>query len=252
MPMKGRSISSSVTPSARRSERCGARAAPSLISSLLTVTIAFLRRSVASAGGQPPTGRPRTTTGRGRVRTTASRAAMPDAAVRAQPLDGIVTPCVGGPRAGDHAGGATLIGLGQSRGLDDAAYDGRLAPAAMLSGPAQGREASASSPRSTWQRVMQREARHRRADAQVILGACNPVARAPARCSSNRDIGLLLPCNVVVYDTGAGTRVAADQRQGLCWTWSSTEQLSDVARRGAGPAGTRVAVGRSDEQRDDT
>ncbi len=43
MPMNGRSISASVTPSARRSERCGARAAPSLISSLLTVTIAFLR-----------------------------------------------------------------------------------------------------------------------------------------------------------------------------------------------------------------
>ncbi len=52
MPTKGRSISSSVTPRARRSERCGARAAPSLISSLLTIAIAFHEGS--HAAGEAP------------------------------------------------------------------------------------------------------------------------------------------------------------------------------------------------------
>ena len=36
MPTNGLSISASLTPSARSSERCGARATPCLISSLLT------------------------------------------------------------------------------------------------------------------------------------------------------------------------------------------------------------------------
>ena len=45
MPMNGRSISASLTPSARSSERCGARATPRLISSLLTVATAFLERT---------------------------------------------------------------------------------------------------------------------------------------------------------------------------------------------------------------
>ena len=41
MPTNGRSISASVTPSARSRARCGARATPSLISSLLTILVAF-------------------------------------------------------------------------------------------------------------------------------------------------------------------------------------------------------------------
>ena len=41
MPMNGRSISASLTPRARSSERCGARWMPRLISSLLTVMAAF-------------------------------------------------------------------------------------------------------------------------------------------------------------------------------------------------------------------
>ena len=43
MPMNGLSISASLMPSARSSERCGARATPRLISSLLTVTTPFPR-----------------------------------------------------------------------------------------------------------------------------------------------------------------------------------------------------------------
>ncbi len=42
----------------------------------------------------------------------------------------------------------------------------------------------------------------------VILGACNP-ALAAEGLDTEPDLGVLLPCNVVVRDTGHGTRVAA-------------------------------------------
>ena len=61
----------------------------------------------------------------------------------------------------------------------------------------------------------------------VILGACNPKL-AHAALAVEADLGLLLPCNVVVYETDAGTRVAA-VNAGAMLGMVGNERLSPIA-----------------------
>jgi uncharacterized protein (DUF302 family) len=61
----------------------------------------------------------------------------------------------------------------------------------------------------------------------VILGACNPKL-AHAALEVEADLGLLLPCNVVVYETDAGTRVAA-VNAGAMLGMVDNERLAPIA-----------------------
>jgi uncharacterized protein (DUF302 family) len=69
----------------------------------------------------------------------------------------------------------------------------------------------------------------------VILGACNPLAAHQA-LGIDRSIGLLLPCNVVVRATAAGTLVEALDPQVMV-TLTGRPELKPVA----GEVGQRLA-----------
>jgi uncharacterized protein (DUF302 family) len=62
-----------------------------------------------------------------------------------------------------------------------------------------------------------------------ILGACNPTLAARA-LEVEADIGLLLPCNVVVYESAGGTVVAALD-PGTMVDLTDNQELSGVAEQ---------------------
>lgn len=61
----------------------------------------------------------------------------------------------------------------------------------------------------------------------VILGACSP-AHALRAVRAEKDIGLLLPCNVVAYRDGGGTRIAA-VRPSVAMGFIDNERLAIIA-----------------------
>ena len=64
-------------------------------------------------------------------------------------------------------------------------------------------------------------------DKYVIIGACNPPL-AHRALTVERDIGLLLPCNVIVYEAEGGTKVSAIDA-GLMLGFVGNPELTDVA-----------------------
>ena len=64
----------------------------------------------------------------------------------------------------------------------------------------------------------------------VILGACNP-GLAHQALEAEREIGLLLPCNVVVYEEGEGSVVAAIDPVKALAAVVDSPALADIAEQ---------------------
>lgn len=62
----------------------------------------------------------------------------------------------------------------------------------------------------------------------VILGACNPPL-AHRALSANLDVGLLLPCNVTVYEEDGGAVVTAVDPVAMLGILSGDQAVRDVA-----------------------
>ena len=62
----------------------------------------------------------------------------------------------------------------------------------------------------------------------VILGACNPPL-AHRALTANLDVGLLLPCNVTVYEEGAGAVVTAVDPIAMLDVLKDDQVVCDVA-----------------------
>jgi uncharacterized protein (DUF302 family) len=62
----------------------------------------------------------------------------------------------------------------------------------------------------------------------VILGACNPTL-AHRALSTNLDVGLWLPCNVTVYEQGAGSVVTAADPVAMLGDLIADEVAHEVA-----------------------
>lgn len=62
----------------------------------------------------------------------------------------------------------------------------------------------------------------------VILGACNPPFAYRA-LSAELEIGLLMPCNVIVYENDGGGVTVAAMDASMLATVTGNEELSEVA-----------------------
>ena len=69
----------------------------------------------------------------------------------------------------------------------------------------------------------------------LIIGACNP-ALAHRALATNLDVGLMLPCNVTVYEEGAGSVVTAVDPVQMLGDFGSDPAVREVAEE----AGVRL------------
>lgn len=69
----------------------------------------------------------------------------------------------------------------------------------------------------------------------VILGACNPVL-AHRALSANLNVGLMLPCNITVYEEGTGSVVTAVDPAEILGSLGADPAAREVAME----AGTRL------------
>lgn len=66
-------------------------------------------------------------------------------------------------------------------------------------------------------------------DKYIILGACNPPSAYKA-LQEERDIGLMLPCNVIVYEQNGDTFVSAILPS-IAMEMIENEALTDIAKQ---------------------
>jgi uncharacterized protein (DUF302 family) len=78
----------------------------------------------------------------------------------------------------------------------------------------------------------------------VILGACNP-SLAHRALTTERHVGLLLPCNVIVYENADGTSTVSALNPMAAMTVAGNPALEEVAKTAT--AKLRAAVQRLDE-----
>ncbi len=79
----------------------------------------------------------------------------------------------------------------------------------------------------------------------VILGACNPPL-AHRALSSEPEVGLLLPCNVIVYENDDQTTTVSAMNPMAAMGFIGNPALAEVAA--AATAKLRTAIGQLDEQ----